>query len=133
MSLLDRLKDKSKVAEFISKLFILTIQSHIFHLQVKGKGSFAIHMALNDLYQAVPGITDSIVEAYQGKYGILNGYALESPVDFTDRQQIVDYLGIIHEYIDNNRAIFKDSDILNTIDELKSLLKGTLYKLKNLE
>ena len=133
MSLLEKLKQKSGVSEFISRLFSLGVQSHIFHLQVKGKGSFAIHMALNDVYQTVPGIIDSIVEAYQGKYGIIVNYKLEQPVNFTDKQQVIMYLNSLHEYIDNNRTVFTDSDILNTIDELKSLLKSTLYKLSNLE
>ena len=124
----------NKVNTFISKLFTAYVQTHTFHLQVKGKGSFAIHMALNELYEAIPGFIDEIVESYQGKYGIITDYKVNNISNFTDKLQIITYLKNLHLFIDNNREkLFQDSDILNVIDEIKTTIKQTLYKLENLE
>ena len=139
MDINEQLKEKmgintNKVNTFISQLFTAYVQTHTFHLQVKGKGSFAIHMALNELYEAIPGFIDEIVESYQGKYGIITDYKVNNISNFTDKLQIITYLKNLHLFIDNNREkLFQDSDILNTIDEIKSTIKQTLYKLENLE
>ena len=139
MDINEQLKEKmgintNKVNTFISKLFSAYVQVHTFHLQVKGKGSFAIHMALNDLYEAIPGFIDEIVESYQGKYGIITDYKISNISNFTDKLQIITYLKNLHLFIDNNREkLFQDSDILNVIDEIKTAIKQTLYKLENLE
>ena len=139
MDINEQLKEKmgintNKVNTFISQLFTAYVQTHTFHLQVKGKGSFAIHMALNELYEAIPGFIDEIVESYQGKYGIITDYKLNNISNFTDKLQIITYLKNLHLFIDNNREkLFQDSDILNVIDEIKTAIKQTLYKLENLE
>ena len=139
MDINEQLKEKmgintNKVNTFISQLFTAYVQTHTFHLQVKGKGSFAIHMALNELYEAIPGFIDEIVESYQGKYGIITDYKVNNISNFTDKLQIITYLKNLHLFIDNNREkLFQDSDILNVIDEIKTAIKQTLYKLENLE
>ena len=139
MDINEQLKEKmgintNKVNTFISQLFTAYVQTHTFHLQVKGKGSFAIHMALNELYEAIPGFIDEIVESYQGKYGIITDYKISNISNFTDKLQIITYLKNLHLFIDNNREkLFQDSDILNVIDEIKTTIKQTLYKLENLE
>ena len=139
MDINEQLKEKmgintNKVNTFISQLFTAYVQTHTFHLQVKGKGSFAIHMALNELYEAIPGFIDEIVESYQGKYGIITDYKISNISNFTDKLQIITYLKNLHLFIDNNREkLFQDSDILNVIDEIKTAIKQTLYKLENLE
>ena len=139
MDINEQLKEKmgintNKVNTFISQLFTAYVQTHTFHLQVKGKGSFAIHMALNELYEAIPGFIDEIVESYQGKYGIITDYKVNNISNFTDKLQIITYLKNLHLFIDNNREkLFQDSDILGVIDEIKTVIKQTLHKLENLE
>ena len=139
MDINEQLKEKmgintNKVNTFISQLFTAYVLTHIFHLQVKIKSNFTIHMTLNELYEAIPGFIDEIVESYQGKYGIITDYKVSNISNFTDKLQIITYLKNLHLFIDNNREkLFQDSDILNIIDEIKSTIKQTLYKLENLE
>lgn len=119
---------------FISKLFHARIQTHIFHLQVQGEGSYAAHKALDDFYNDIVDITDELVETYQGKYGIIYDYALAPMENFKSVDNCVQYLSSLHAYIDEKKSsIFKDSDLLNIIDEAKSLIKSTLYKMRFLE
>mgnify|MGYP003583394477 CR=1 FL=1 len=91
-------------------------------------------MALNDLYVAIPDFIDAVVENYQSRYEIITGYSVESISNFTDKAQVIAYLKNLHLFIDNNREkLFKDSAILNIIDEIKAAINSTLYKLENLE
>ena len=119
---------------FVSRLFHARIQTHIFHLQVQGEGSYAAHKALDDFYNGIVDITDELVETYQGKYGIIYDYALAPMENFKNVDNCVQYLSSLHAYIDEKKSnIFKDSDLLNIIDEAKSLIKSTLYKMRFLE
>jgi DNA-binding ferritin-like protein len=125
---------KTNPNKFIGVLFSASIQLHIFHLQVQGKGSYATHMALKELYDVLPSYIDKIVESYQGLHGIIKDYKVDNPVNFITKEQVCKHVKELHEYVDNNRlTIFKDSDIINIIDELKNDIKSCLYKLENLE
>lgn len=44
----------------------LIVTAHVAHLQTK---SYAEHKVLNEIYDELPGLIDSLIEAYQGKYG----------------------------------------------------------------
>ena len=59
------------ITPLISLLFHSQVQAHIYHLQTD---SYAQHKALNDYYDAIPDMIDSIVESFQGEYGIQRGY-----------------------------------------------------------
>lgn len=120
------------IGNFIGYLFCSRTQAHIFHLQTK---SFAAHNALGEYYSKIVELTDSLVETYQGKYGIVKGYNAYkcTYIETEDPQQYIAYFKALHDFIDNNREkIFKDSDLLNEVDNIKSLLKSTIYKLTNL-
>jgi len=131
---MEKYKITPKLPIFLSKLFLARIQFHVFHLQVIGIGSFAQHIALDELYKGIVDLTDDLIETYQGKYGIVTGYKLEALQDDLSSKQVIQYIQDLHDYIDTERvALFPDSDSLNIIDEIKSLLKTGLYKLKNLQ
>ena len=57
--------------ELASILLHSQTQGHIFHLRVKGKGSYAAHKALQKYYEGIDGLVDGLVEAYQGKNGLV--------------------------------------------------------------
>ena len=64
--------DNAIIGQFISTLMSARTQAHIFHLQTP---SFAAHTALNGFYDEIVGTIDGLVESYQGKYGIIEGYS----------------------------------------------------------
>ena len=132
MSDLSKLTPKIKVSDFVSKLFMSEIQVHQFHLQVS-PNALAKHLGLDEYYKAIPDLIDTLVESYQGVNPIITGYSTEQLVDYKDSKQLIDYFTKLLNYIDTNRTIlFKDSDYLNLIDNIKTLIKQILYKLKNL-
>jgi DNA-binding ferritin-like protein len=117
----------TKIGEFISKLFASRTQIHILHLNTK---SFEVHKALNDYYDSVIPLADSIAESYQGKMGIITGYTQE-PID--EKADPVAYLTTLVNWIESNRQqVSSSSYIQNQIDGTVELCYETLYKLKNL-
>lgn len=120
-------KGTLSVAEFFSLLLNSITQVHIFHFQTK---SYAQHNALGDYYEGVSSLADDLIECYQGKYGIVTGY---SCMPYKNIEDPVEYFTKLQNSVDECCSLFTDSDLLNQVDEIKSLIKKTLYKLKNLK
>jgi len=104
-------------------------------VQTVGEGSFAAHLALNAYYDAVPNMVDALVEAYQGKHGILKGYVPADKFDEYSADTVVKYFKALATFVE--RAYTKipkeDTNIINQLDTLKDLIYTTIYKLENLK
>jgi hypothetical protein len=121
-------QNNSIVGQFISTLFASRTQAHVFHLQTD---SFAAHSALNTYYDEIVGITDGIVESYQGKYGIISGYGNVALQEFQNCEGVIAYFEMLCMYVEKSRQmICQDSYIQNQIDEVVALINSTLYKLR---
>ena len=122
-----KFESSSLYVKFISKLFESRDKVHLFHLQTK---SYATHKALQEYYEGILDLTDTLVEVYQGKYGILEGYE----ISVTDKDKdAVKHLTNLSVIILKNRDEFlseNDTDLLNITDEVLALINQTLYKLK---
>lgn len=113
-------------AKFFSKMFQSRDIAHKAHLKTE---SFAAHKALNEYYDGILPLVDGLVESYQGKYG-----KVEIPEWKTDTREPIKYFEDLLSYIDENKEkTFSDSSLLNQVDEIKALVQGTLYKLKELK
>lgn len=117
----------------ISELFHSRIQAHIFHLQVKSSSSYAEHKALQDYYESIDDIIDSIIESYQGKYDIVKGYKSFPIVDYENSQQLITYFKDLVQKVSDKRKSIKESYLQNQIDNIEQLIYSTLYKLRNLK
>lgn len=120
---------KSSGTKLFSNLLYSSIQAHVMHLQSK---SYAEHMALGSFYESIPGLTDSLIEEYQGKYGIINNYQTIS----LSTQDPITYLKGLRSLVDSLRYTElkqTDTNLQNTVDEITSLIDSTLYKLENLK
>jgi hypothetical protein len=118
-------------AKFISYLLHSRTQAHIFHLQTR---SFAAHKTLNKYYDGIVDLVDGLVETYQGKYGILEGYSNFSLIETENCEDMVSYFQALLKAIENNRSSFAaDSYLQNQIDTVIELITSTLYKLTNLK
>ena len=115
--------------KLISYLFHSRTQAHIFHLQTQ---SFAEHMALNTYYDEIVGLIDGIVEAYQGKYGIVKGYTNFNLMEYNNVQQVIEYLEALCSAVYSTYGTIEDSYIQNLLDGITELIKSTIYKLQNL-
>ncbi len=126
----------SGAAGFISYLFTCRNIIHMLHLNRTGPGSFAAHVALNEYYDAVVPIIDSIAETMQGYQGsVLTGYK-DFPLAEYENADPATYLREVRDYVREYRyvAFPKDySPIQNELDNLENLLNGTIYKLEQLK
>ena len=120
--------------KLISTLMASRDQAHIFHWQTVGPGSYAAHKALNDYYDEIPDIVDSLVETYQGKHGIVKGYEPAERFDEYSKDGVVKYFKALAMFIERMYAKFpkEDTNIINQLDSVKDLIYTTLYKLENL-
>jgi HD superfamily phosphodiesterase len=123
-------ESKASFVVLVSRLLDSQRQVHIFHLQTK---SFAEHKALQDYYDAIGDIVDSLVESFQGKYGIITGWKSFSTEDYQSTEQVINYFKTISNEIKSVYEIVKDSYIQNQLDEIEQLINSTLYKLRFLK
>lgn len=116
-------------AQFISTLMQSRNQAHIYHLQTD---SFAAHKALNEYYDSIIPLVDSLVESYQGRYGILRGYEMTMSLkEYDNMNSVVTYFMGLQVFVDSIRTkIPQDSFLQNQVDEVIALISSTNYKLK---
>lgn len=114
----------------LATLFLARDITHREHLKTKGTGSYARHGALGSFYESIPGLADSLAEAYQGYYETL----LDIPLLANDSEMgVYDMLRAQLDWIHENRyaAIPREQSAMhNIVDEIEALYMSTLYKLK---
>ena len=77
--------------QLASLFFHSRTQAHVFHLGVKGPGSFSAHSALNIYYDNIVGLVDGLVESYQGKYGLIKFQPVSTIDNNCDIKNIIGY------------------------------------------
>jgi hypothetical protein len=115
---------KDQVQIFFGKLFQSRTIAHLAHLKT---ASYAKHKALQKYYEELPDFADKLIESYQGEHGI---QSIKVPA--AEYQDPVIHLKELLQTVKTSSALFSDSDYLNILDEIKSLIKQTLYKLQYL-
>lgn len=116
-----------QVCDFILCLLHSVTNTHILHWQTK---SFSEHMALGEFYNEMQDLVDELVEAYQGKYGIIEGFTN----DFEVASNPLEYLVSLSDEVKQYRAAFpQDSELQNLVDEIAALIDSTVYKLRFLK
>jgi len=115
--------------EIISKLRFSIEQTQVYHWQSQ---RFSEHKALNKYYNDLPDILDGIVESYQGKYGIQIGYKMFELKDYSNSDEVVNFLKKLNDDIETLRKSINESYIQNQIDNAIQLIQSTIYKLENL-
>jgi DNA-binding ferritin-like protein len=132
--MIDRLKrpgsvDK-EVADLVFELLHSSTKTHITHLLVTGTGSYAAHKALNEFYDDIVDLADDIAEQYQG--------VVEKVLDYPDvvsipqlktKEDAIVYLRGLYNRINILQSKIPYSEIINQLDEVKSLIGSTKYKL----
>lgn len=94
-------------------------------------GSYSAHMALNAFYDDVVDSIDEIVEVYQGIFGLIGPFDVETDEAGAD---VVAYLQAETEWIEASREAIANGSraIENLIDGLTAVYRRALYKLQQL-
>ncbi len=102
---------------------------HKLHLKVKGAGSYAAHKALNDLYDALPGHADTLIEGYQGASEKILDYKEAAPRVLNTVEEGLAYLRDMYQMVNGLQAKMPYSEIVNSLDTLKDTINSAKYKL----
>ena len=107
----------------------LTTSVHQLHLKVTGPGSFAAHKALNEFYDGMPDLVDSVAEQYQGAREKLLDFPAVSPYKCGSVQEAISHMKELYTEVNELQKIMPFSEVVNQLDEVKSLISSTKYKL----
>lgn len=118
------------VPELVTELLDASSKMHILHLSVKGQSSYAQHKALNELYDALPGLADGIAESYQGATGEILKYKFHSAPDLNTVPDCLKYIDELRTKITKVQSSIEYSEIVNDLDLVKTQLNSAYYKLK---
>lgn len=112
--------DSGAATTFVLRLLNFAVTAHMHHLATT---SYAQHMALGGLYEGLPGLVDSVAEAFMGCSG----------QRFAQQGDPIADVQAVYDYVEANRGkLGNESHIQNEVDNICNLLASTLYKLKNL-
>lgn len=114
--------------QLIQQLFAARDIAHRLHLRTR---SFAQHLALGDLYDALVDAADGLAEVYQGKYGILD---LQPSMEGFSSQDPLMFIAELAAWAEGAKAAFspQDTHLLNDWDAVISTIYTAKYKLENL-
>ena len=112
----------------ITTLFAARDAAHLLHLRTR---SFAAHLALGDLYDALVDLADTLAEGYQGKYGILQ---IPAPAADLSQLDALTFIRALAQWAEAARAHFNPEDtyLINEWDAVLLTVYRAKYKLENL-
>lgn len=113
----------------ICEMMNAAVSFHKLHLKLTGVGSYAQHKALNELYDALPGLADSIAEGYQGAAETILNYTDCAPRMLNTSDEAIAYIREMYDMICALQEIMCYSEVSNELDNVKSTLSSAKYKL----
>jgi len=119
----------SQCAALGNELMNAATSFHKLHLKVTGIGSYASHKALNELYDALPGHADDLIEGYQGAAEKILELPNTMPRTLNSVEDALSYLRELCTQVDSLQAVMPYSQIVNDLDNVKSTIDGVKYKL----
>lgn len=119
------------IEEFFGTLQQATVEAWKEHLKTD---KYSKHIALNEFYEDIVELVDTLIEDYMGIYGKVSDY---ENIMTTEKIGAVEYLESLREMCkeaaDDLFDEDDDSELLSDIDNILSLIDSTLYKLKELK
>lgn len=101
----------------------LIVTAHVAHLQTK---SYAEHKVLNKIYEELPGLIDSLMESYQGKYGnVIKNIDSISVGSLSNYQE---YISKLLRYLESQVNTYT-LDIQDEVLTIINFLNSVKYKL----
>lgn len=120
----------STIEEYFGTLQQSTVEAWKKHLKTD---KYSNHIALNEFYEDIVELVDTLIEDYMGIYGKLDSYINNFK---EDKISAVEYLELLREFTITGREDLiseDDTELSSDIDAIISLIDSTLYKLKELK
>jgi len=108
----------------LGQLFHSRDTMHLVHLQTT---SYAEHKALNNYYDTLLDLTDSLIESYMGTVGKRVNFKIPASEYVNPKQHLTQ----LKQYLMKHRTVFgaENTHIQNILDEIVALITKTLYLL----
>lgn len=119
----------TETAAMVANAQALVVSIHQLHLKITGPGSHAAHEALGDFYESMPGLVDKVAEQYQGAREKILDIPAAPPYKCGTVQEALAHLKELYNEIVELQKMMPFSEIVNQLDEMKSLIASTKYKL----
>lgn len=123
----EMVKGKGNVGDLLGTLLYSGSQLHMMHLMT---GSYANHIALNELYDELPGLIDTVAEEYQGVKGSID-FTGAKPLAFTSNP--IKFLDEVYKVTEDLLASCRIGHIRSNVEIIQTAIAKTLYKLKTLK
>lgn len=118
-----------ETAAMIAHAQALTVSMHQLHLKITGPGSLSVHKALNEFYGGMPDLIDAVAEQYQGAREKLLDLPAVSAYKCGSVQEAISHMKELYTEVVDLQKIMPFSEVTNQLDEVKSLISSTKYKL----
>lgn len=116
-------------AELVVEIMNAATSFHKLHLSVTGDGSYAQHIALNEIYDALPGLADTIAEGYQGACEVILNYPDKAPARLMSIEGAVEYMRTLSMQIADLQKVMPHTEVVNNLDLIKDQINSAKYKL----
>ena len=117
----------ANIVEIVSYFNSAKQQAIVWHHQTT---SLNEHKALEQFYEGIIDLLDTLSESYAGIYGRLEGFEVHDTPDWTGLDATIAYYKNCYEWLVIERKTApQDSWIQNQLDEIAQLLAQTLYRL----
>ena len=120
---------KADMGALVSDFLEAVTSVHKAHLKITGPGSYAAHTAMGAFYDEIGGLADTIAESYQGVTETLLDIPAAQQASFTSAGDCVNFLNSLYQKVDAAQKACAYSEIINDLDNVKSLINATKYKL----
>ena len=122
---------KGSIPGLVVEMMHASNRLHILHLTINGRGSYAGHKALQEIYEALVEHADTIAEGYQGATMQIPSYPdPTSPSKLSSVEDAINYLSSLSKKITATQKTVEFSEIVNDLDAVKSSINSAIYKLK---
>ena len=119
----------AETGQLVADLLSAGTSMHKLHLKVTGPGSYSAHKAIGEFYEGIQDHADSIAEQYQGARESLLDIPPTYAINLDSVDSAVQMLRDLTGKVDSLQKIMPFSEIVNQLDEVKSLIDSTKYKL----
>jgi DNA-binding ferritin-like protein len=119
----------AETAMMLAHAQALTTSMHQLHLRITGPGSYSAHKALNKFYDGMPDLVDAVTEQYQGAREKLLDFPTVAAYKCGSVQEAISHMKELYTEVNELQKIMPFSEVTNQLDEVKSLISSTKYKL----
>lgn len=122
----------NSINKLATVLLTSQVQAQVFHTRVNGEGAYQLHNILEEYYNEIQSLNDSLIESYQGKYNFVV-YEEELLIsNFATRDAVIKYFEQLVSDVQILSGSISEGFLESQVDDIIALIYSTLYKLNHL-